>query len=157
MMSPLFYKPFQLRYQEAYVNLLENHSAENIDRFILEYAFLNNFDIDKNLYEDKEVLKQIIISDQNNLSKYKNDLDKFYERKQKNDLERQLLIETCYQKCDEVEKKILFNNIALIRASNDEEEERHYLQARAVRNIRSYLEQNKQNIYSSIDEILEMT
>lgn len=154
LMSSLFVTPFQLRYQKAYISVLEDSSEENIERFILEYAFLNNFDIDKNEYEDKSKLTEIIKVEQKNLPKYKTDMEIYYEKKQRNDFERQILIEKCFMNCSEEKQKIFFNNLALLRACHDEEEERHYLQARALRNIRTFLEQNNKNIYLSIDEIL---
>ena len=77
-----------------------------------------------------------------------------YDYAKKNSLiQRQKIIEEVLTLCRDDEYLCFYNNLALMRMSADEEEERHYQQARAVRNFRVFFEKNNMDIYSGIKEI----
>jgi hypothetical protein len=156
LFSQLAYEPYHIRNQKSYLRLLQNPTDENIESFINEYAFLDNFEIDKNQLEDQDYLRSKVMIDRLNISEFERIINHYAKNKHHNRLKGQKLVEELLSKCSSKEEyNIVFNNITLLRVVTDEEEQRHYLQARAVRNIRLLLEICQLDSYLSINEIKE--
>ena len=53
--APVFYEPYHIRQKKAYYHLLKNQNEKEFEKYILKYAFLNNFEIDMN--DDENLTK----------------------------------------------------------------------------------------------------
>lgn len=156
--APIMFKPYQIRELREYVRVLENIHEDNsedfIRKYIKEYAFLKNFEIDKNDDEDMEKLvNKLHLED---INQYKSVLHEYEEKNSFIENQRQKLYKEIFKEAPKDRLKIIQNNLLLMRICADEEEERHYQQARATRNFRSIMEMYDLNIYIGIDEILEI-
>lgn len=152
----LLYEPYQIRYEKSYLNIMkkENKAEQRqaAECFIREYAFLENFEIDRNSLEDIETLCAKV--DRENGVADKERLLLQYEKARKKEFaNKQRRIESTLSDLSGSDFEKFYNNLMLMRTCTDEEEERHYQQARAVRNIRWFLEKNNFDIYIGMDEI----
>lgn len=146
----LLYVPYQIRYEKSYLDIMkkENKAEQRqaAECFIREYAFLENFEIDRNNLEDLETLCAKI--DRENGVVDKERLLLQYEQSRKKEFaNKQRKIERILSDLSGLDFEKFYNNLMLMRTCTDEEEERHYQQARAVRNIRWFLEKNNLDIY----------
>ena len=151
--APVFYEPYHIRQKKAYYHLLKNQNEKEFEKYILKYAFLNNFEIDMNDDENLTKLEKKVSLDRCNIEKYEKELERYDYAKKNSLIQRQKIIEEVLTLCRDDEYLCFYNNLALMRMSADEEEERHYQQARAVRNFRVFFEKNNMDIYSGIKEI----
>ncbi len=153
LFSPMVYAPFQFRYDHHLLNCLSAPSIENFEFFIQHYAFLNNFEIDKNPFEDMLFLKAHAAENAIGSAEFDAMMATRKSRMEASHLKRQLFSESILSKLDKADYQTALNNIQLIRACADEEEERHYLQARATRNIRWLTERLNMSPYSEYSAI----
>ncbi|MEG0793502.1 MAG: hypothetical protein RSD97_08935 [Lachnospiraceae bacterium] len=155
--APIMFQPYQIRELRAYVDVLENihsdKSNEAIRKYIKEYAFLKNFGIDKN--EDEDIERLVCKLQLEDVNRYKNILQEYEKKNAISEKQRQKLYKNIFESVSKERLQRVQNNLILMRICADEEEERHYQQARATRNLRIIMEMNQLDIYSSIDEILE--
>lgn len=121
MASPLLYEPYHIRYQKSFLNILENPEESSLKKFILEYAFLENFEIDKNEYENIELLEKRVKEEQEKIDEYRDNLNHYEQMKRKNKIIRQKIIEKILSQCSEEEYQKVYNNLVLLRACTDEE------------------------------------
>lgn len=148
LFSPMVYAPFQFRYDHHLLNCLSTPSTEKLAYFIAHYAFLNNFEIDKNPFEDIRFLTAHAAEKAIGSTEFEATMASRKSRMEASHLKRQFFSESILSKLDKSDYPTALNNIQLIRACADEEEERHYLQARATRNIRWLTEQLNISPYS---------
>ena len=148
LFSPMVYAPFQFRYDHQLLNCLKAPSTENFENFILHYAFLNNFEIDKNPFEDMDYLTAYAVENVMGVSEFEATIASRKSRMEASHMKRQVFSESILSKLDKADYETVLNNFLLIRACADEEEERHYLQARATRNVRCITERLNMSPYS---------
>ena len=152
----LLYEPYQIRYERSYLDILKKEDPlerrQAAERFIREYAFLENFEIDKNDLEDIGFLCAKV-EKENDIADKERFLEKYRIVRKKELANKQRKIESILSGLVGLDFEMFYNNLMLMRVCTDEEEERHYQQARAVRNIRWLLEKNNLNIFIGMDEI----
>ena len=154
--APIMYEPYQIRELRAYMDALKdiriNRNTYAVKKYVNEYAFLKNFEIDRN--EDEDVEKLISKLSVEDMQQYKNILQKYHERNIISERKRQRLYKDIFECVPKERLQRVQNNLLLMRICADEEEERHYQQARATRNFRTIMEMNELDIYIGIEDIL---
>lgn len=154
---PVMFEPYKIRELRAYVKVLENLYTENSDKlikkYVKEYAFLKNFEIDRNEDEDIGRLTEKLYKE--DINKYKNIISEYEKRNVISERSRQRLYKNIFESISQEKLQRVQNNLLLMRICADEEEERHYQQARATKNFREIMEKEGLNVYIGIEEFLE--